>query len=453
MQRYHLIGIGGIGMSALARILVQQGFEVQGSDQKESFLIGELRQEGISVQIGHTKEALGSAAVVVYSSDIRDNNVERMEAERLGLPLLHRSELLDICMRGKKPLLVTGTHGKTTTSSLLAHLLIEANFDPAFVVGGIPLGLGTNGRWGLGEYFVAEADESDGSFLKTPAFGAIVTNLENDHLCYWKQPEVLDRAFSVFFSQVECPRHLFWCADDVRLNSLRPPGASYGFSETADWKLSGYVQMEEGLCFDLSFGAVCYPSLQVSLFGRHNALNAAAAFALALSLGAEEAALRQALISFAGVKRRLEWKKKVGTIELFDDYGHHPTEIAATLSALRAKIGDKRLVVIFQPHRYSRVQELMDLFCECFDQADLVVMTDIYAAGERPVEGILDLLQQKMKARLGTKLTYFPREKLEEAAAGLLSRFDVVLTIGAGDVTHSGEGILNKAGVCLPIGP
>ncbi|HAB99468.1 MAG TPA: UDP-N-acetylmuramate--L-alanine ligase [Parachlamydiales bacterium] len=409
LQRYHLIGIGGIGMSALARILVQQGFPVQGTDQKESALIDQLRGEGITVQIGHSKEALGVATDVVYSSDISLHNVERAEAQRLGLPLWHRSEMLNLCMQGKRPLLVTGTHGKTTTSSLLAHLLIEAGFDPAVVVGGIPLGLGTNGRWGLGEYFVAEADESDGSFLKTPAFGAIVTNLENDHHSYWKEPEMLDRAFRAFFSQVEGPQHLFWCADDVRLSALLPPGASYGFSEQADWKISTLQSTEKGLSFDLSFGKVSYPSLLVSLWGRHNALNAAAAFALALSLGAEESALRRALISFSGVKRRLEWKKTVETIELFDDYGHHPTEIQATLSALRTKIGAKRLVVVFQPHRYSRVEELMDLFCECFDLADLVVMTDIYAAGEKPIEGLFPLLQQKMKDRLGPKLAYFSR--------------------------------------------
>jgi UDP-N-acetylmuramate--alanine ligase len=452
MQTYHLIGIGGIGMSALARVLLEQGLFVQGSDQKKSFLTDQLQKEGILVHIGHSKENLHSATIVVYSSDIKDDNVEMLEAKKIGLPLWHRSDLLRFCAQKKKPLLVTGTHGKTTSTSLLAHLLLEAGLDPSFVVGGILLDRQTNGHFGQGEYFVAEADESDGSFLTPPAFGAIVTNLENDHLAYWKKPETLDEAFALFFSQVLSLKHLFWCADDPRLKALHPLGQSFGFSEEADWKISEFQQSESGILFDLSQGKKIYSSIEVSLFGKHNALNASAVFALALSLGANESALRAALVSFSGVKRRLEWKGKVNTIELFDDYGHHPTEIQVTLSALKAKIGTKRLVVVFQPHRYTRVQELMDMFAECFGLADLVVMTDIYAAGELPIEGLFALFYQRMQKRLGLKLNYFPRAELECQTAGLLTFHDVVLTIGAGDVTHAGEGILNKAGLCLLTG-
>lgn len=439
-------------MSALARLLFQKGFKVQGSDLKKSSLTAKLEQEGIVVYIGHAKEHVSGASAVCYSSDIKPDNVEMIEAKKRGLLLWHRSDLLAFCMEGKKPLLVTGTHGKTTTSSLLSHLLVCAKMDPSFALGGLLLDRQTNGHFGQGDYFVAEADESDGSFLKPPAFGGIVTNLENDHLAFWKEPEALDRAFALFFSQVQSPGHLFWCADDVRLQALGPPGFSYGFSEAADWKISGFSQSEKGALFDLSHGKALYPSIEVSLFGRHNALNAAASFALALSLGAEPADLLKALASFSGVKRRLEWKGALNTIEFFDDYGHHPTEIQATLSALKTKIGTRRLVVIFQPHRYTRVQELLDEFPESFEAADLVAMTDIYAAGETAIEGLFNSFRQKMEKRIGSKLSYFPRSELEEKAAGLLQPFDVVLTIGAGDVTYAGEGILNRVGVCLPVG-
>ncbi|MCC6127817.1 MAG: UDP-N-acetylmuramate--L-alanine ligase [Chlamydiae bacterium] len=442
MNVYHLVGIGGIGMSALARILKQRGFIVRGSDQKNSLLIEQLEKEGIAVQIGHSPHLVEGADIVVYSSDIPKNHVEILHAKELNLPLLHRSELLHWCMQGKKPLFVTGTHGKTTTTSLLAHLLLNASFDPSFVIGGIVLALETNGVAGQGEFFVAEADESDGSFLKTKSFGAVVTNLENDHLSYWKTPAHLGEGFRQFFAQVEHPAHLFWCADDPRLNALNPPGNSYGFSESAIWRLQNLRFTENGLLWDLSHQTGAHLDLEVPLFGRHNALNASAAFALALSVGADPALLRAALRSFQGVHRRLEWKKEYKTIQLFDDYGHHPTEIAVTLSALRERVGSKRTIVVFQPHRYTRVQELLEEFCNSFELADQVILTDIYSAGEPPIEHLFSSLQSKMQQKLGSKLHYFPRDALEEKTAELLEPHDIVLTIGAGDITYAGERIL-----------
>ena len=442
MSIYHLIGIGGIGMSALARILKQRGHTVRGSDQKNSLLIEQLKKEGIGVQIGHSPHLVGGADIVVYSSDIPKNHVEITKALELNLPLLHRSDLLHDCMQGKKPLLVTGTHGKTTTTSLLAHVLLNTSFDPSFVVGGIVLALETNGRSGQGEFFVAEADESDGSFLKSKSFGAIVTNLENDHLSYWKTPAHLDEGFKVFFAQAEHPEHLFWCADDPRLQALSPPGHSYGFSDRAHWRLQNFRSTEKGTFWDLCHKTETYPNLEVPLFGRHNALNASAAFALALTIGADPASLQTALRSFQGVHRRLEWKKEHKTIQLFDDYGHHPTEISATLSALRARIGSKRAIVVFQPHRYTRVQELLEEFCSCFEHADQIILTDIYSAGEPPIEGLFSSLKNKMEQQLGPKLHYFPRDTLEKNTADLLKPHDVVLTLGAGDITYAGEKIL-----------
>lgn len=440
---YHLIGIGGIGMSALARILLQKGEIVQGSDASPSALIDQLKKEGAKITIGHFEESILPGMAVVYSTDIKETNVEWKKAKELRLPMFHRSEMLDQLMREKKPLLVTGTHGKTTTTALLAEVICEARLDPSFAIGGILRSQSTNARSGKGNYFVAEADESDGSFLKTPGFGAIVTNLENEHLSHWESEEKLDAAFAQFFRNVSNPNHLFWCCDDPRLVQLNPPGSSYGFSEKAKLLVSNYRQKENGIVFDLLFEGKTFSDVALSLFGRHNALNGAAVFGLACSLKVPEETIRSAFCKFSGTKRRLECKGEAGGIVLYDDYGHHPTEIAVTLKALRERIGEKRLCVVFQPHRYSRVRDLLKEFVLCFEEADLVVLTDIYSAGEAPLEGIsTEVLCEEMKKKIGRKLHYVPRNHLEQQVAQLAKPKDVILTIGAGDVTRAGEPIL-----------
>ncbi len=348
-------------------------------------------------------------------------------------------------MREKKPLLVTGTHGKTTTTSLLAWVLFDAGLDPTFAIGGILSALDTNGKAGTGSLFVAEADESDGSFLKTPAFGAIVTNLDNDHMNYWETEEKLDAAFSRFFSEVESLKHLFWCKDDVRLRKLAPRGFSYGFSSDADLMLQSFEQDENGVRFDLSFQGKRYRNIELSLFGRHSALNGAAVFGLAQQLGVPEEAIRKAFQRFSGAKRRLEFKGEAHKVKIYDDYGHHPVEIAATLKALRGVARERRLLAIFQPHRYTRVKDLFEDFLGCFSDADLVVLTDIYSAGETPIEGVSTVaFYTRMREVIGSKLHFLPRQHLEEGVVELLKPFDVVLTIGAGDVTRSGPPILQK---------
>lgn len=444
-ETYHFIGLGGIGMSALARILLQKGVEVRGSDANESKLLLQLQKEGAAIQVGHSASFVKNGATVVYSTDIKNENVELAEARKKNLSLMHRSDMLDHLMRGKKALLVTGTHGKTTTSSLLASVLLEAGKDPSFVIGGILNGLNTNARWGLGPYFVAEADESDGSFLKTKSFGAIVTNLEDEHLNYWETPQKLDAAFAQFFRQSENPEHLFWCGDDERLKNLGPTGTSYGFKESNNLRIVSFGTTDHGIEFDLVWNGVFFRNVFLSLHGGHNALNGAAVFGLALSLGIPEEAIRKAFAYFSGAARRLEWKGTAHAVDMYDDYGHHPTEIGATLSALRGKVREKRIVAIFQPHRYSRVRDLFDGFADCFKEADLVILTDIYSAGEAPINGISTAsLYVKMRSILGDKLHFFPRAHLEEGAARLLMPHDVAITIGAGDVTQSGEPILLK---------
>jgi len=434
---YHFIGLGGIGMSALARILMQRGSKVHGSDVKSSVLLEALEKEGAKVQIGHHAESLEENATVIYSSDIKPDNVEMLRAKEAKMELLHRSDLLNLLMKGTKNLLVTGTHGKTTTTALLAAVLIEAELDPSFVIGGLMRSLNTNGKAGKGEYFVAEADESDGSFLKTPADFAIITNLENDHLDYWGSPRMLDLAFRQFIAQT---KYLVWCCDDERLASLNPKGISYGFSSHADFSITNFRQTETGILFDLN----AYSNIHLNLLGRHNALNGSAVFAIALALKIPEIAIRRAFEKFSGTARRLEFKGEKHKVSVFDDYGHHPREISATIKALRDHIRERRLVVVFQPHRYTRVRDLFEEFSNCFGDADIVVMTDIFSAGEQSIIGITSAaLYTRMREKLGAKLHFFPRSHLESGAAALLKPLDVVLTMGAGDVTKAGEPILN----------
>lgn len=443
-ETYHFIGIGGIGMSALARILVKKGHSVRGSDRKPSSLLDELQKEGIAIQIGHSADLVKEGSNIVISTAVDEANPELLQARKLGLPILHRSHLLDHLMQGKKPLLVTGTHGKTTTSALLACVLFEAKYDPSFVVGGIVTSLQTNAKAGEGEYFVAEADESDGSFLRTRSFGAIVTNCDYDHLDYWKTSDALKAGFLQFFSQVKQSEHLFWCCDDPVFRTMKLQGRSYGFSPDAYVLINSYSAHPEGIRFDLTIDKKLFADIHLHLWGKHNALNGAAVFALALSLGIPEDVIRIAFRSFQGTKRRLEFKGEINQVALYDDYGHHPTEIRATLQALRGKIGNKRLVVLFQPHRYSRVRDLLDDFCHCFKEADFVILTDIYSSGEAPIPGIsTSVLQKQMDNAIREKLIYISRPHLSAEAAKLLKPADIVLSLGAGDITFVGDALLN----------
>lgn len=445
-MRYHFIGLGGIGMSALARILLQRGHAVQGSDAAASALLDLLQREGADVLVGHSEGHVEPGMTIVYSSGIQESNPELAAAKKMGLEVLHRSEMLDRLIHGKKGLLVTGTHGKTTTTALLTAVLQEAGVDPSFVVGGIVRSLNTNGKAGLGSYFIAEADESDGSFLKTVPFGAIVTNLEDEHMSYWGTSEKLDAGFAQFFTQVQRPDHLFWCGDDARLRQLHPPGISYGFSETVNLRIRDFHETADGICFSLGG----YKGIELSLLGRHNALNGAAVFGLALSLGIDERVIRKAFQNFSGTMRRLEKKGEAHGLQVYDDYGHHPTEIRATLKALRGKIRERRLVALFQPHRFSRVKDLFNEFMQCWDEADVVVLTDVYSAGEAPIAGTD--LYPALKQKLGSKLHYLPRTGLDKSVLPLLQPHDVLLTIGAGDITKVAEPILQQFHKKLTVG-
>ncbi len=439
-NKYHLIGVGGIGMSALARILLQRGAFVQGSDKTETELTAALVGEGVRL---NEKEMRGSQ--VVYSSGIGESHLERLFAKEHQIPLFHRSELLDQLIGKQLPLLIAGTHGKTTTTALLSTVLLEAKLDPSFAVGGIVQALQTNGYSGSGRYFVAEADESDGSFLRTPAFGAIVTNCEEEHMDYWKTKDLLLGGFRQFFAQAKSEDHLFWCKEDENLVSLAPRGFSYGFQSSSDLLISSWEQDKEGVLFSFSFQGRSFEAIRLPLFGRHNVLNGSAVFGLALTLELPEEAIRRAFLSFRGVKRRTEKKGERDGVVYFDDYGHHPTEIQVTLAAIRKKGEGKRLVVVFQPHRFSRTRDLWNSFVGSFAEADLLVMTDIYGASEVPIEGVsAEKLAKEIQVKTGRQVIFSKRELLEETLALILQPGDLCLTLGAGDVTYVAERMLER---------
>lgn len=445
MTHYHLIGIGGIGMSGLARILKDSGYSVSGSDVHEGETVLALRDKGIPVFIGHAASHVPEGARLVYSTDISPFNPEMVHAKQFQLPILHRSHLLHELMKDSRSLLVTGTHGKTTTSSLLAHTLIHAGWDPSFAIGGVLTGKKVNAAKGQGGFFVAEADESDGSFLVYTPFGAIITNISHDHMNHFQTEENLLKAFQQFGKNVVSKSHLFYCCEDPLAESCAFEGVGYGFKENAALRGMHFHQKGWKIVFDAVFCGKTYPHIEVSLSGYHNALNALAVFGLCLSIGMPENKIREGFKTFQGVKRRFELKGELHEFEVRDDYGHHPKEIEATLKGIKRGAPDKRLLVVFQPHRYTRTRDCLLEFRHCFDAADHVLLTDIYAAQEKPIEGVhATNILQEVKNFSRVPIEYVPADKLEEKLFHSVRPFDLVLTMGAGNIWQTGESLLKK---------
>lgn len=437
-KKIHFIGVGGIGMSALARICLDRGDLVTGSDRMRSALVEELIAQGLLFDDEQRGTNLTPDTLVVYSTAVKQENEELKRAKKLGCPLMHRSDFLkDLIEEKKKSLLITGTHGKTTTSSLLAHVLETAGRDPSYVLGGIPPSLGKNGKEGSGEEFAVEADESDGSFLNGQGFGAIITNIGIDHLDYWKSEEKILEGFTTFASHISSKKHLFWCSDNDCLCSLGLEGISYGFGPQADLQIFSFKQQGWKSFFSFTYAAEQYDSIELALIGRHNVLNAAAVFGLCLQLGLSEEEIREGMKSFKGVKRRLEKKAEKREVLLFDDYAHHPTEIKALLTTVRQSGGGRRAVAIYQPHRYTRLRDTFEEQIEALSQADLLFITDVHSAGEQEIANInaralCDAIQQKT----GKRPIYVPRKELLEQVPQKIMPHDLVLTIGAGDITQ-----------------
>lgn len=441
---YHFIGIGGIGMSGLARILLQKGKNVQGSDAAKSYVTDALVDAGAKVFIGHAKEHLPTSCTVIYNSDIPATNPELAAAKEQNIPLMHRSDLLVSLMSEHKVLAVTGTHGKTTTSSLLTHVFCSAGCDPAFAIGGLLVGRDINASHGTSPYFIAEADESDGTFLKYSCEGAIVTNIDNDHLAHFGSWDSLVDAFKTFTDGCKTPEYLMYCHDDATLASMNIKGTSYGFSDGADIRITNFRQNGLQIQYDLTIGAKHYPEISCSLSGKHNALNSAAVFGLCLALGISPEAIIHGLATFGGVKRRMEKKGEAQGVVAYDDYAHHPAEIRATLKGLRAAVGDRSIVAVFQPHRYSRMRYVMKDFDHIFDDADIVVVTDLFTAKETPVPGVsTEAIFEEIK-KTAPNCIYMPRDTLVEQLAASVPSSSVVITLGAGDITKVGKELIER---------
>ncbi len=398
----HILGIGGIGMSAIAEILHAKGFTVQGSDQKDSANVRRLRAKGIRVFVGHDAINLVGARFIVISTAVKNGNPELEAARARGLPIIRRAEMLAELMRLYSTVSVTGTHGKTTTTSLIAHLFTAASLDPTVITGGIINEWGSNARLGQGKWMVVEADESDGTFTKLPSEIGVVTNIDPEHLDYFKTVENMHREFEAFFRNipfygltVTCIDHPVVAAMIDRLK-LRADGRrllTYGIAEGADLRLDDVRFDGQTTLFDATLGARVVGGARriegwrIPIPGHHNALNALAAVAVATEAGLSDQRIRDAIASFSGVKRRFQRTGTWNGVDIYDDYGHHPIEIAAVLKAARP--GTKgRVFAVVEPHRYSRVKSLFDEFATCFSDADAVIVAPLYSAGEPPLEGI-----------------------------------------------------------------
>ncbi len=439
--RYYFIGIGGIGMSALAKILLERGCQVFGSDIHENKSVKDLRALGAVIYLFHDALHIQSGMQVVYSSAIKQDNPEWIQAKRLALPLLHRSDLLDQLMQGQKSILITGAHGKTSTTGMVATLLKSAGLQPSFVVGGYLKQLGTNALQGSGDYFIAEADESDGSFLRTPAFGAIITNTDEDHLDYWKTQAKLQEGYLTFIKNVRHFDLLFLCEEDPFLASLQVKAQYYGFSDKAALRVINIRKQGLKTRFDLEFEGDYLCDFEMLIQGRHQVLNVTAAIGMAIKLGASIEAIKKGLSSYMGVKRRLEFLGEEKEVQVFDDYAHHPAEVMATLTTLKQSIGHRRLVVVFQPHRYTRLAHHMQDFAKSLNLADVCIITEVYSAGEKPLEHVSSAHLLALMRHVNAFKT--STESLIELLMTVARSGDVVITLGAGDITQYGPLLLD----------
>jgi len=446
-RRIHFVGIGGIGMSGIAELLANQGYAVSGSDAKASEVTRRLETLGVRVVTGHAAEHVGDADVVVVSSAVRPSNPEVAAARARGIPVIPRAEMLAELMRLKQGIAIAGAHGKTTTTSMVALLLDHAGLDPTAVIGGRLSAFGSNARLGQGSYLVAEADESDGSFLFLSPVISIVTNVDREHLDHYGSFEGVLDAFVAFANKVPFWGVVIACADDATLLALRPRitrrVVTYGIDSAADIQARGVVLEAFGSSCRVVAGGRELGSLRLSVPGRHNLLNALSAVAVGLELGLRFEAIAAALLEFRGAERRFQLLGEADGVQVVDDYGHHPTEIAAVVAAARAGLG-RRLVVVFQPHRYTRTERLLPEFGETLAKADVVVLCDIYPAGEDPIPGVtVEAVAAAVQAAAGpAPVIVRALDDAPEAIAALAAPGDLVITLGAGSIGTVGPKLL-----------
>ena len=452
-QHIHFVGIGGVGMSGIAEVLLTLGYRVTGSDARRSDTVERLERLGAKVYLGHEAAHVEGAHVIVSSSAVARDNVEIAAARQRGVPVIARAEMLAELMRLKYGIAIAGTHGKTTTTSMVAVVLGAGGFDPTVVVGGRVHGLGTNARLGQGEFLVAEADESDGSFLKLTPTIAVVTTVDAEHLDHYPDLDAIVAAFLAFANKVPFYGAVVVCLDDPNLQRMIPRMmdkrvVTYGLEAGADVTARRLQFAEMRSTFEVMHRGVSLGTMNLQIPGRHNVLNALAATAVALDLEMPFPKIQTALASFAGVQRRFQVRGTARDVLVVDDYGHHPAEIRATLAAAKAGF-DRRVITVFQPHRYSRTQHLRDDFLTAFYQSDVLIVMDIYPAGEAPIPGVHARdLADGIAAHGHREVLYLGNDRAaiidylcESTRAG-----DLVLTLGAGDVGQLGGELLQRLG-------
>lgn len=436
-KRVHFIGIGGAGMSGLARIALSHGIKVSGSDAKDSNVIVALTALGANVLVGHKSENVDGADLVVFSTAISENNPERLRAIDLGIPIITRATALALLMSESKSIAVAGTHGKTTTSSMLTVALQATGADPSFAIGGTITASGSNAHRGTGEFFVAEADESDGSFIAYHPYGAIITNIEHDHVDYFADESAVLEVFNDFIETIASDGFLIYCNDDKGSRKLGSTVTkirtfTYGTSPDSDLVIDQVALLPLGSSGRAIWHGKVIGKLELNVPGHHNLMNAAAALATGVVLDQAPNEMIDGLATFKGAGRRFEIKGTVNGIRVIDDYGHHPTEIEVTLAAARRFAGDGRLIVIFQPHRYSRTKAFIDNFATTLDLADEVIVLEIYAASEKPIAGISSeaIVEKMSNGRFIPNFMEAVETVVKSAKPG-----DVIITLGAGDVS------------------
>lgn len=447
--RVHLVGIGGAHMSAIAKILHAWGHRVSGSDLKLNTMTERLERLGIRVFEGHAAEHVGDAQIVVITSAARSDNPEIVEAGVRGIPVIKRAEMVARLMEGRYSIAVAGTHGKTTTSGLIAHMLVEADLDPTYLIGGEVRSLGTNAAPGEGRYIVVEADEYDRAFLSYAPDVAVVTSIEADHLDIYGDVEQLEAAFAQFVASVPEDGHVIACADDPRARGLAAAGTrardvqTYGLDAPADWSAAHVANDESGQTFAVEAAGRPFGTFTIALPGRHNVSNALAGIAAGSTIGIETGVMQAALASYRGAQRRFEFVAEADGVTLMDDYAHHPTEVRVNVQAARERFRGRRLVVLFQPHTYTRTRYLFDEWRTCFAGVDRLYVTHTYAAREEPEQGLsgADLARAIDSPRAEYVASF---DDAAERISRELRPGDVFFTMGAGDVNEVGPIIAER---------
>jgi UDP-N-acetylmuramate--alanine ligase len=448
----HFIGIGGIGMSGIAEILAVLGYKIQGSDLSENANVKRLRAQGIHISIGHDAKNIGDCRAVVISSAVKNDNPELAAARKKQIPVVRRAEMLAELMRLKSAVAIAGTHGKTTTTSMVGQMMEAANFDPTVINGGIVNAYGTNTRLGKSEWMVVEADESDGTFTRLPATVAVVTNIDPEHLDHYGDFEKVKDAYRQFIHNIPFYGYAVLCTDHPEVQALIPTiqdrkVITYGFNPQADVHASNIRSGADGSVFDVTFAPwlnngqeMALKDVHLPMPGHHNVQNSLVALAIACAMKVPAALMKKGLGSFTGVKRRFTKTGEANGVTVIDDYAHHPVEIETVLKTARMMVAGTsgRVIAVMQPHRYTRLHDLFDQFCTCFNEADSVIIADVYTAGEQPIAGVSkdSLVEGIRKHGHRHVLALADKDELPRRLASMASPGDYVVCLGAGDITY-----------------